>query len=213
MLYKEDARGAPASYIASARAYAFDLAATLFFYVSISILAGRVWRFPFDNEIATLAKIEPEAARALIASFPATDDIHPPLSYLFFYGLRRLGLSDPGMRLCSLLMTAAALLLCQLLVLRSAIRPRRRRRLEKPAHWRTAWPSDSDCRFLPIAKEQTAEPGEAGVGYSLLAMRTTSLTLAARRLSVLNSSNASLGFMFLCTTAATAAIIACGASD
>src|SRR5262249_19208504 len=49
---------------------------------------------------------------------PPTDDIHPPLSYEVFYGLRQLGLSDVGMRVCSLAMTTLALLLCQLLVLR-----------------------------------------------------------------------------------------------
>jgi hypothetical protein len=104
-------------YIATARAYCFDLAAMAFLFVSASIMAGRVWRFPFDDEIATLSKIEPDAVRELIATFPATDDIHPPFSYLVFYGLRLLGLSDPQMRLCSVTMTCVALMLCQILVL------------------------------------------------------------------------------------------------
>ena len=46
-------------YIATARAYCFDLAAMAFLFVSASVMAGRVWRFPFDDEIATLSKIEP----------------------------------------------------------------------------------------------------------------------------------------------------------
>jgi len=117
MNQQDNAPKAPKAYFASARAYALDLATTLFLYVSVSVLAGRVWRFPFDDEIATLSKIEPDAARAFIAGFPATDDIHPPLSYAVFYVLRQLGLSDAGMRACSLAMTAAALLLIQLLVL------------------------------------------------------------------------------------------------
>ena len=104
-------------YIATARAYCFDLAAMAFLFVSASVMAGRVWRFPFDDEIATLSKIEADAARELLANFPATDDIHPPFSYLIFLGLRQLGLSDAGMRLCSLFMTWAALALCQILVL------------------------------------------------------------------------------------------------
>jgi len=104
-------------YIAAARAYRFDLAAMAFLFVSVSIMAGRVWRFPFDDEIATLSKIEPDSAREIIATFPATDDIHPPFSYLIFHGLRQLGLSDPQMRLCSLAMSCLALALFQILVL------------------------------------------------------------------------------------------------
>ena len=73
-------------------------------------------RFPFDDEIYTLALIE-RPARALLTILPATQDDHPPLSYLVFHGLRQLGLTDAGMRLCSLAMTALALLLVQILVL------------------------------------------------------------------------------------------------
>jgi hypothetical protein len=87
-------------------------------FVSVSIMAGRVWRFPFDDEIATLSKIEPDAARQLIATFPVTDDIHPPLSYLLFYGLHQLDFSDAAMRLCSLMMSCVALALCQIFVFR-----------------------------------------------------------------------------------------------
>ena len=68
------------NYMATARAYCFDLAATAFLFVSASVMAGRIWRFPFDDEIATLAKIEPEAAREFITNFPTTDDIHPSFS-------------------------------------------------------------------------------------------------------------------------------------
>jgi hypothetical protein len=32
-----------------------------FLFVSASAMAGRVWRFPFDDEIATLSHIEPDA--------------------------------------------------------------------------------------------------------------------------------------------------------
>ena len=114
---QDNGRYAPVGYFASARAYALDLSATLFLFTSVSIMAGRIWRFPFDDEIYTLSMAEPQAARTLFADFPATGDIHPPLSYAIFYALRQLGLSDPGMRFCSLAMTALALLLCQLLVL------------------------------------------------------------------------------------------------
>jgi hypothetical protein len=68
------------NYIATARAYCFDLAATAFLFVSASVVAGRIWRFPFDDEIVTLSKVEPEAAREFVTNFPTTDDIHPPFS-------------------------------------------------------------------------------------------------------------------------------------
>jgi len=117
MSEQDNARRAPMSYIATARAYCLDLAATAFLFVSASVMAGRVWRFPFDDEIATLLHIEPDAARELIENFPATTDVHPPFSYLMFYGLRQLGFSDAAMRLVSLLLAFLALALCQILVL------------------------------------------------------------------------------------------------
>jgi hypothetical protein len=94
-----------------------DLAATLFACVAASLLAGQVFRFPFDDEVYTLRLIEHSSFAKLLLSYPATNDVHPPLSYLIFFWLRRLGLSDAGMRLLSLAMTAAALLLFQLLAL------------------------------------------------------------------------------------------------
>jgi len=69
MSEQDDARRAPAHYVATARAYCFDLAAMAFVFVCVSIMAGRVWRFPFDDEIATLLHIEPDAE--LIENFPA----------------------------------------------------------------------------------------------------------------------------------------------
>jgi hypothetical protein len=108
MSEQDDARRAPMDYIATARGYWFDLAAMAFLFVSASVMAGRVWRFPFDDEIATLSKIEPHAASEFVATFLSADDIHPPFSYLIFYGLRQLGLSDSQMRLCSLAMTCVA---------------------------------------------------------------------------------------------------------
>jgi len=132
MTQQSDAHAAAPSYAASARAYAPDLLSTLVLFVCASLLAGRVWRFPFDDEIYTLALIE-RPARALLTVLPATQDDHPPLSYLVFHGLRQLGLTDAGMRLCSLAMTALALLLVQILVLswiaereRAAVSPQTR---------------------------------------------------------------------------------------
>jgi hypothetical protein len=76
----DNARRAPLRYIATARAYGFDLAATAVVFVCVSIIAGRVWRFPFDDEIATLLPLavsQGDALRwypvfaALIVSFVA----------------------------------------------------------------------------------------------------------------------------------------------
>jgi hypothetical protein len=107
-----------ASYLAGIRRYGPDLISTLFLFFSVSLMAGRVWRFPFDDEIYTLRLIGRESALSLLTSFPRYGgDEHPPLGYLMFYGLHQLGLSDAEMRLCSLAMTAATLVLFQLLVL------------------------------------------------------------------------------------------------
>jgi hypothetical protein len=132
MTQQSDPHAAVHSYAASARAYAPDLLSTLVLFVCASLLAGRVWRFPFDDEIYTLTLIE-RPARALLTVLPATQDDHPPLSYLVFHGLRQLDLTDAGMRLCSLAMTALALLLVQVLVLswiaereRAAVSPQTR---------------------------------------------------------------------------------------
>jgi hypothetical protein len=69
----DHARRAPKSYFALVRTHAVDLAATAFLFVCVSIAAGRIWRYPFDDEIFTLVRIEPAAVRAQIVAFPATD--------------------------------------------------------------------------------------------------------------------------------------------
>lgn len=99
------------------RRHKADLAATLFAYVAASLLAGQVFRFPFDDEVYTLRLAEHSSVAGLLLSYPATTDITPPLSDLLFLGLRHLGLSEAGMRLVSLALTAAALLIFQLLAL------------------------------------------------------------------------------------------------
>lgn len=117
-----DASSAPASargwrYAACVRTHALDVAATLFLFIGASIAAGRVWRFPFDDEIYTLSLIERHSALTLLTVFPRREDVTPPLPYLLFYGLHQLGLTEGAMRLCSLVLTALALVLLQLLAL------------------------------------------------------------------------------------------------
>ena len=104
-------------YAAAMRTYALDLTATLLLFFAAALMTGRVWRFPFDDEIYTLATIADYSAFKLAFAYPGSADVHPPLSYLLFKGLHQLGMSEAGMRLVSLSMTAFALVLFQLLAL------------------------------------------------------------------------------------------------
>jgi len=108
---------------ACARAHVLDVLAMVILYVGASILAGRVWRFPFDDELIALAPIERiHSAIGLVVHYLKGGDIHPPLSFLLFYGLYHAGLSEAGIRLCSLAMTAVSLAIFQLLALMLAAR-------------------------------------------------------------------------------------------
>ncbi len=106
--HSETAPHQASNYFACARTHALDLAATLFLFFCTSIAAGRVWRFPFDDEVYTLTRTQ---ARSVLRLFPRNT------SEMLFYELHHLGLTDAQMRLCSLAMTALALVLFQLLVL------------------------------------------------------------------------------------------------
>jgi hypothetical protein len=103
---------------AVARRYWPDLLAMAILLLGACILAGRVWRFPFDDELATLRAAENStSAAALVNFFGNGGDVHPPLSFLIFFMLHRSGWSEAGMRLCSLAMTTFSLLLFQALTL------------------------------------------------------------------------------------------------
>jgi hypothetical protein len=104
-------------FAAAARAYAVDVAGMVLLFVAASLMAGRVWRFPFDDEIYTLTTIEHLSPLKLLTLYPAHFDVHPPLSYLLFSGLEHLGADASVMRLASLAMTALALALFHVLVL------------------------------------------------------------------------------------------------
>ena len=105
------------------RLYALDVASSVSLFLCTSVMAGRVWRFPFDDELIALAPIErSHSAGQLAAFYLHGGDIHPPLSFLLFYGLRHAGLTEAQMRLCSLAMTALALALFHLLALTLAAR-------------------------------------------------------------------------------------------
>lgn len=69
------------NYLVCARAHALDLASSLLLFFCASIAAGRVWRFPFDDEVYTLKQTE---MRSVFEVFPRDSE-------MFFYGLRHLG--------------------------------------------------------------------------------------------------------------------------
>jgi hypothetical protein len=94
------------------RAYRLDLLAMLVIFVGASLAAGRVWRFPFDDEISSLAPHLPPAFRAslwgLVRFYLEGGDNHPPLSFAYFTTLYAWGIGEAVIRLGSLAMTAVA---------------------------------------------------------------------------------------------------------
>lgn len=103
-------------YVTCARTYALDIASSLLLFFCTSVMTGRVRRFPFDDELSPPIEGS-HSALELLSFYLSGGDIHPPLSFLLFYGLRHLGLTDAGLRICSLAMTALALALIHLLAL------------------------------------------------------------------------------------------------
>jgi hypothetical protein len=85
--------------------------ASLAFIIILAYLFGTFDRFPFDDEIVTLAFIEHLTPIELSATRLGLYDLHPPLSYLMFQLLYRLGLPLWAMRFTSLLMSGTAFLL------------------------------------------------------------------------------------------------------
>src|SRR5215472_1051427 len=45
-------------FTAAARTYAPDVISSAILFISASLVAGRVWRFPFDDEVAMLTYVE-----------------------------------------------------------------------------------------------------------------------------------------------------------
>ena len=104
--------------LARGQAYWPDQLAALILFVTASIAAGRVWRFPFDDEVFTLGMAESGRSPSGVLSFYLTGgEVHPPLADFMFYTLHRLGLNEAQMRLCSLAMTAVSLTLMHRLTL------------------------------------------------------------------------------------------------
>jgi hypothetical protein len=151
-------------FLAAARSYGIDIAGSVFLFVAASLMAGRVWRFPFDDEIYTLGRLERHAVFAAA-------DVHPPFSYLAFAWLDHAGASLPAMRLASLAMTALALALFHLVALTLM---RRRREDIAPASRLT--PAVVICAvalYTAIDRRRPAAP----LHLLLLMLATAALTI------------------------------------
>ncbi len=87
----------------------YDLGLSLSIFVLASLAAGRIYRWPFDDEVFTLQ---------VIARYPFVDlakrllngmDVHPPLSYMLFSVGFHAGMSAQQLRWISLACTAGGL--------------------------------------------------------------------------------------------------------
>jgi hypothetical protein len=88
-------------------------------FILLALATGRVFRYPFDDEIFSLNLLE--SARgfgALWTDLLHAIDVHPPVSYLVFYTLSRIGLGEPGLRLFSLVCSGVAVVLAHSVVRR-----------------------------------------------------------------------------------------------
>ena len=104
-------------FAAAARRHAGDVLAMLALFVGVSLLAGRVFRFPFDDEIYTLTIGEQYPGLKMLVDLPRADDVHPPLTNFIVNWFEQFGLAVSTMRLISLAMTGLALALFQLLTM------------------------------------------------------------------------------------------------
>src|SRR5262249_10917475 len=94
----------------------------------VAISTGRIFRFPFDDEIYTLKSVDlSQSISKVFLKYAYGADIHPPMSYVLFSLLNHLGFSERGMHVVSLAMTMVSLGLLQLIALnlvsRRAARP------------------------------------------------------------------------------------------
>lgn len=75
-------------------------------------MSGRIARFPFDDEIYTLRIVTSNwTISELLGFFLHGGDVHPPVSYLFFWVLHAFGAGETALRAVSCLLMAGALML------------------------------------------------------------------------------------------------------
>lgn len=116
-------------FVGPARALALDAVSGIILYVTAALGAGRVWRFPFDDEISTLTYVQ--SAHSIGELGFAGHGFHPPLLFVYLRVLQSIGVGEAGMRACSLAMTAISLAIVQLLTL--AIISRRTGKIVRPS--------------------------------------------------------------------------------
>jgi hypothetical protein len=99
----------------------------LVIFAGALLAAGRVWRFPFDDEVYAMvpavAGISHASTWDLVQFYLGGGDIHPPLTFLFFATLHEAGVSEAALHLISAVMTALSLVLWQLLAMATSPRP------------------------------------------------------------------------------------------
>ncbi len=94
------------------KTYVADLLTAFAVFFAVSILSGRINRFPFDDEIYTLKSIaSSNSVLQVFLKYAEGADVHPPLSYALFSALRHFGFGESGMHFVSFLLTAASLAL------------------------------------------------------------------------------------------------------
>lgn len=88
-------------------------------FTAVALLAGRVFRPAFDDEIFTLRTLdETTGGMALFRHLLGGADVHPPLSYMLFYTAQVVGFGEHGMRALSLVLSAGTVALSHRLLLR-----------------------------------------------------------------------------------------------
>jgi hypothetical protein len=88
----------------------YDQLGSVAIFIGVVLAAGRVYRFPFDDEITTLSAIKDISAHAGIARLWANrNEMNPTLSHLIFYAGSTIGLRTVSLRWISIGCTAGAL--------------------------------------------------------------------------------------------------------
>lgn len=90
----------------------YDPLVSVTIFTVVALATGRVYRFPFDDEITTLSALKSISAGTgvTVARFWATrDEMNPTLSHLIFYAGSMAGLRTAPLRWVSLVCTAGAL--------------------------------------------------------------------------------------------------------
>src|SRR5262245_5583285 len=86
-----------------------DSCVVVLLLVFLSLGAGRVFRFAFDDEIFTLRLSTAPRTLSEFLHFATTySDVHPRLSYFFYSALNMAGFNAASQRAVSLLITACA---------------------------------------------------------------------------------------------------------